>query len=170
MSKKDYQNTSTVYYRPLRKWIEVTPEQKMDWERFVGATRKAKQRAGACCVPYKKSYKCDGLCEECEYRCIPKDAIQHLSIDTELENAYENGVSRTSFLADNRLTTEISVDSMILNRLLSELRDSDTESYQILMVLADGLSERAGAERLHMPRNTFVYKRNQLLKRIRENF
>ena len=170
MSRKVNQSTSTIYYRPLRKWIEVTPEEKQNWERFVGATRKAKQRAGACCIPYKKSYKCDGLCEECEYHCIPKDAIQHLSIDTELENAYENGVSRTSFLADNRLTTEISIDSMILNRLLSELRDSDPESYQILMALADGLSERAGAERLHMPRNTFVYKRNQLLKRIRENF
>ena len=51
------QNTSTIYYRPLKQWIEVTPEQKRDWERFVGTTRKAKQRAGACCIPYKKSYK-----------------------------------------------------------------------------------------------------------------
>lgn len=170
MQKNDNHAAPQIYYRPLRKWIEVTPEEKQNWERFIGATRKAKQRAGACCIPYKKSYKCDGLCEECEYRYIPKDAIQHLSIDTELENAYENGVSRTSFLGDNRLTTEISIDSMILNQLLSELRDSDSESYQILMALADGLSERAGAERLHMPRNTFVYKRNQLLNRIRENF
>ena len=67
-------------------------------------------------------------------------------------------------------TTDIGIDSMILNHLLSELRDSDPESYQILMVLADGLSERASAEKLNMPRNTFVYKKNQLLKRIRENF
>ena len=48
------QTTSTIYYRPLKQWIEVTPEQKRDWERFVGTTRKAKQRAGACCIPYKK--------------------------------------------------------------------------------------------------------------------
>ena len=34
----------------------------------------------------------------------------------------------------------------------------------------DGLSERAGAERLNMPRNTFVYRRNQLLKRLKEKF
>lgn len=96
MSKKVNQTTSTIYYRPLKRWIEVTPEQKRDWERFVGATRKAKQRAGACCIPYKKSYKCDGLCDTCKFRCIPKDAPQHLSIDTEMENACENGVSRTS--------------------------------------------------------------------------
>ena len=170
MSEKDNQNTSTVYYRPLRKWIEVTPEQKRDWERFIDATRKAKQRTGACCIPYKKSYKCDGLCDACEFRCIPKDAPQHLSIEIEMENAYESGVSRTSFLADSRLTTEIDIDSLVLNGLLMELKTSDPESYEIIMAIADGLSERAGAEKLHMPRNTFVYKKNQLLKRIRKNF
>lgn len=170
MSNNDKQATPQIYYRPLRKWIEVTPEQKKDWERFIDATRKAKQRANACCIPYKKSYRCDGLCEECEYRCIPKDAPQRLSIEIEMENAYESGVSRTSFLADSRLTTEIDVDSLILNGLLMELKTSEPESYEIIMAIADGLSERAGAEKLHMPRNTFVYKKNQLLKRIRENF
>ena len=158
-----------IYYRPLHKWIEVTLEEKQNWERFIGTTRKSKQRAGSCCIPYTKSYKCDGLCEECEYRCIPKDAPQHLSIDGEMEITQKNG-TRNSFLADEAMTTEIGIDSMILNHLLSELRDSDPESYQILMVLADGLSERASAEKLNMPRNTFVYKKNQLLKRIRENF
>ena len=169
MQKNDNQTTPQIYYRPLHKWIEVTLEEKQNWERFIGTTRKAKQRAGTCCIPYKKSYKCDGLCEECEYRCIPKDAPQHLSIDGEMEITQKNG-TRNSFLADEAMTTEIGIDSMILNHLLSELRDSDPESYQILMVLADGLSERASAEKLNMPRNTFVYKKNQLLKRIRENF
>ena len=169
MTNRDNQTTPQIYYRPLRKWIEVTLEEKQNWERFVNAIRKAKQRAGACCIPYKKSYKCDGLCEECEFRCIPKDAPQHLSIDGEMEITQKNG-TRNSFLADDVITTVISIDSMILNRLLAELRDTDPESYQILMVLADGLSERAGAEKLNMPRNTFVYKKNQLLKRIRENF
>ena len=169
MQTNDNQANQQIYYRPLRKWIEVTLEEKQNWERFIGTTRKAKQRAGTCCIPYKKSYKCDGLCEECEYRCIPKDAPQHLSIDGEMEITQKNG-TRNSFLADEAMTTEIGIDSMILNHLLSELRDSDPESYQILMVLADGLSERASAEKLNMPRNTFVYKKNQLLKRIRENF
>ena len=169
MQNNDNQTTPQIYYRPLRKWVEVTPEEKQNWERFVGTTRKAKQRAGACCIPFKKSYKCDGLCEECEYRCISKDAVQQLSIDNEIEIVHNTG-SKNTFLDDEALTTEISIDSIILNSLLSELRDSDPEGYQILMALADGLSERAGAEKLHMPRNTFVYKRNQLLKRIRKNF
>ena len=167
MKTNENQTTSTIYYRPLKQWIEVTPEQKRDWERFVGTTRKAKQRAGACCIPYKKSYRCDGLCDTCEFRCIPKNAPQHLSIDTEMENAYENikhaGLPWELGIAETHQT-------LILNGLLTELRSSDPESYEILMAIADGLSERAGAERLKMPRNTFVYKRNQLLKRLKEKF
>lgn len=170
MKTNDNQNTPKIYYRPLRRWIEVSWAEKQNWERFIDTTRKAKQRAGACCIPYRKSYKCDGLCDECEFRCIPKDAPQHLSIDTEIQNALENGISRTSFLADDSLTTEISIDGIVLKRLLAELKDADPESYQILMAIADGLSERAGAERLNLPRNTFVYKRDQLLKRLRKNF
>lgn len=111
------QTTSTIYYRPLKQWIEVTPEQKRDWERFVGATRKAKQRARACCIPFKKNYKCDGLCDTCEFRCVPKDEPQHLSIDTEMENACENGVSRTSFLADSVLTAISVVSKRLANNL-----------------------------------------------------
>lgn len=170
MTTKDNQLTPKIYYRPLHKWIEVTPENKQNWERFIDTTRKAQNRAGACCVPYKKSYKCDGLCEDCEFRCIPKDAPQHLSFDAELDSIYLKGISRTSFRADDSLTTEINIDSMILKQLLAELKETDPESYKILMILAEGLSERTGAARLHMPRNTFVYKKNQLLMRLRRNF
>ena len=92
-----------------------------------------------------------------------------MRFSNEIEIVRETG-SKNTFLADEVMTTEISIDSIILKHLLSELRDSDPESYQILMVLADGLSERAGAQKLNMPRNTFVYKKNQLLKRIRKYF
>lgn len=50
MKNNDNQTTPQIYYRPLRKWIEVTPEEKQNWERFIGATRKSKQRAGSCCI------------------------------------------------------------------------------------------------------------------------
>ncbi len=119
MENNDKQTTPQIYYRPLRKWIEVTPEQKRNWELLIDAARKAKQRAGACCIPYKKSYKCEGLCEECEYRCISQDAVLPLSIENETKIVRKTGAKNT-FLADDAMTTEISIDSMILNRLLEE--------------------------------------------------
>ena len=170
MSNNVNQTTPKIYYRPLHKWLEVTLEKKQNWERFTNSIRKAQQRAGAYCISYKKSYKCDGLCDGCEFRYIPEDIPQQLSIDAEMENTYKNGISHASFLADDSLTTEINTDSTILKMLLTKLRDTDPESYRILMVVAEGLSERAGAERLHMPRNTFVYKKKRLLKLLSKNF
>ena len=52
-----------------------------------------------------------------------------------------NGVSAPAFFADNRLTTEIDVDYLVLNGLLTELQAS-IRSYKILVAIADGLSER----------------------------
>lgn len=169
MTNKD--NTSKqIYYRPLNSWITVTAEEKQNWERFVGSIRKSRQRAGTCCVPFKKSYKCDGICEGCEFCCTPENTLQPLSIDFETEITQENGISRDSFLGDESLTTEISVDRIVLKSLLNELKESDPESYQILMFVAEGLSERDSAECLGIPRNTFVYKREKLLKALRKKF
>lgn len=159
-----------IYYRPLHKWIDVTLEQKQNWERFTGATRKARQRAGACCIPFKKSFQCDGWCDDCQYRCIPKDTPQTLSIDLELETAQDNGVSPSSLLCDDTLTTEISIDSVILSSLLDELKHTDEESYRILMFIAEGLSERECAKLLGIPKNTYVYRRDKLLKALRQKF
>lgn len=159
-----------IYYRPLHKWIDVTSEQKRDWERFTGATRKSRQRAGTCCVPFKKSYQCDGWCDDCQYRCVPKDAPQTLSIDFELETAQDNGVSPNSLLCDSNLTIETSIDSVILSSLLDELKHTDEESYRILMFIAEGLSERESAKLLGIPKNTYVYRRDKLLKALRQRF
>ena len=167
----NYENKSQkIYYRPLHKWIEVTQEETTNWDRYIGSIRKRNQRAGACCVPLKKSYKCDGVCEGCEFRCIPADEPQRLSIQIELENIEQNGMSKKSFLADEALTTEISIDSMILNRLLKELKNKEPENYQILMLIAEGLPERVCAERMNIPRNTFVYRRDKLLSTLKKYF
>ena len=37
MTNHDNQNNYQIYYRPLHKWIEVTQEEKQNWERFTDA-------------------------------------------------------------------------------------------------------------------------------------
>ncbi|MGN0149552.1 MAG: hypothetical protein ACI4C7_04795 [Clostridia bacterium] len=169
MTTNDKQRNSQIYYRPLKQWIEVTPKQKKDWERFIDTKRKAQQRHGICCIPYKKSYQCDGLCEKCEYRVISDDVPSCLSIDCE-EELERNGTHSNTFLSDESLTTEINLDNMLLNSLLEELKAVSPESYQILMLVAEGISERECARRMNMPRNTFTYKRNKLLNSLRKKF
>ena len=167
----NYENQSKkIYYRPLHMWIEVTEKERAGWERYVGTIRKRNQRAGACYIPFKKSYQCDGLCDECEYRHKSDEEIQVFHIEQEEEYVAENGSGRDSFLNDDALTTEISVDSMILRILLDKLKETEPENYQILMFISEGLPERVCAERLHIPRNTFVYRRDKLLKELKKYF
>lgn len=169
MTNQDNQRNSQIYYRPLNQWIDVTLEQKKDWERFIDTRRKAQQRHSACCIPYKKSYQCDGICENCQYRVISDNIPTCLSIDLD-EKLERNGTHSNTFLSDESLTTEINLDSMILNSLLEELKTVSPESYQILMLVAEGISERECARRMNMPRNTFTYKRNKLLNSLRKKF
>ena len=164
------QEQPKIYYRPLKKWIEVTHEEKQNWERFIGTHRRANQRTGACCIPLEKSYRCDCICENCEFRCVPEDTPNVLSIESELERIYEGKSTYKGFISDEALTTEIDVDLMILRRLLAELKETDPESYQILQLCAEGLPERVCAERMNLPRNTFVYKRDKLLKNLKKIF
>lgn len=182
MNNEQKQVTYTVYYRPQKEWITVTKQQHDDWERFTNAIRMKQQRAGNCCIPRSKLYKCDGLCNgmygadrcessaACEYRCASADSPGFVSIDYAMDTASKEGVSRKGCLNDPNMVTKFDIDSTTLKILLAELRESEPESYQILMLVADGISERESAEQLHMPRNTFVYQRNQLLMRIRKNY
>ena len=45
MTNKD-STSKQIYYRPANKWIEVTENDKRNWERFVGTIRKSRQRVG----------------------------------------------------------------------------------------------------------------------------
>lgn len=165
---QEVNQSKKIYYRPANAWIEVSEEQKRDWDRFVGTIRKSKQRAGECYITYKESYKCDGICDNCKYRLTSENKPNPLSIDMEMDMASENGISHNSLLIDDALTTSINVESIILKSLFDELKEKDYESYQILMLVAEGLSERECARQMNMPRNTFVYKKKKLFEVLKE--
>lgn len=154
------QNTSTIYYRPLKRWIEVTLEQKRDWERFVGATRKAKQRAGACCIPYKKSYKCDGICDTCEFPIqarllkypVPDSVWEEYRLDQEINDrgvGLDMELVRQAIQMDGRSRSELTQAMKELTSL-----DNPNSVQQMKQWLADNgvetdtLGKKAVAELL----------------------
>lgn len=182
MPYEQIQASHNIYYRPLGAWISVTQEQKLDWERFTNTIRMKQRRVGRCCIPFQKQYLCDGLCNglygsdqctagvACPYRCIPADIPSFISIDQEMDATFRNGFTRNSPLAESGLVTEVCLDNTLLNVILADLQKADPEGYQILRLFAAGLSERESAERMHMPRNTYVYRRNRLLKCLQKYY
>ena len=66
MKTNDNQTTPQIYYRPLHKWIEVTLEEKQNWERFIGTTRKSKHVIVFLSID-KSSYNCGNRCRSAEF-------------------------------------------------------------------------------------------------------
>lgn len=159
-----------IYYRPTHEWIEVTPEEKKWWERYINSYRIGMQRNGTCCVPRRKSYLCDQNCEECVFRRKPKDIPYDYSIDEEMQRILDGESSFSGFLSDKALTTEINVDHMHLREVMAELKNSDPEGHEILTLFAEGYSARECARRLNLKKSTYTYKRDKLIKALREKF
>lgn len=176
------QEQPKIYYRSLmgedgneirdidKKWISVTPEQKQDWERYTGTLRKEKQRNGECRISYKKheTYKCDGDCDGCRFSRRPDDYPPEVSIEGEMERIYAGESSFAGYISDESLTAVFDEERAILRMEMAELKRSDPQGYQILMLFAAGYSERDCAKIMKLPRNTYVYKRDALIKSLRK--
>lgn len=158
-------NVNKIYYRPVHDWIEVSLEVKKDWERNIGTIRKRKSRNGECCIPYCKSYQCDGMCDGCEFS-IKKNVV---SLDQEMKK-FLDGESSGNIFSDPALITELDTEKIFLREKLRALKNSAPDDYRILMYFAMGLSERECADNMGMSRSTYVYKRNQLIDALRKEF
>ena len=159
-----------IYYRPLKKCLEVSKEEKHNWDRTVNTIRKHKQYHGLCCIPYDIVYLCDGLCDNCRYRRMSEIEKKSQSIDFELENIEENGMARDSILADKNMTFSVDFDHQILYDLLKEVKETDPDNYKILLCIANGLSERKSADVLKISRKAFVLRRNKLLNSLKNKY
>lgn len=168
MSDTKREETCAIYYRPLKKKIEVTQQQKDDWDRLTDATIKRQQRAGLCCVPQQWHFLCDGHCYECKFSCN-STGVFTLSIEREISDAYHSGACN-NFLASPNTFSEIDLNSVILRQIFAELRLSEPEHYHILCYELAGLSERDAAELLHLSRKAYVYRRDKLFLRLKKYF
>ena len=153
MKNNNYANN--IYYRPLKTWHELTPEQKQNWERDINTFRKSAQRAGTCCVPLKQSYQCDMLCEKCEYHRNPASAPQYIHIDYDEYKTEFNLVN--SDFSDGVIETKI-----IIRDIFDFLKESEPENYKILNYIYQGYTHREVAKEMNMSLSTFNDKYKKL--------
>lgn len=154
-----------VYIHRLKTWVEVTEEQYYAYYRDIWATRKRAQAHGQCMCPKSKTWMCDGDCLACEFRA----AGDNLSLDYTVEDGEGNQKSWADDLPDDTPNAQsIMEDRELLCALYQKLQELDPEGRRICELIMEGKSERDIASTLGISRNTYTYRRDKLLRVLRE--
>lgn len=155
----------TVYIPRLKTWVEVTKEQYDAYYRDIWATRQRAQAHGQCMCPKSKTWMCDGDCLVCEFRA----AVDKLSLDY----TFENKQGKETSLLDTLASDDASYDSILeeaelLDALYQRLQELDPDGCRICELIMEGKSERDIASDLGISRSTYTYRRDKLLRILRE--
>lgn len=158
--KTDKDNVKRIYDKQTRQWIEVTPEQYAEYDRWRTRTRKREQYHGRCMCPRSKWWLCDGMCDDCEYHA-PGDTLS-------LDMPYGGGDDDLTLLDTLEDTSpsieEIVCDKAELDQLFNRLNALMPEAIQIGQLRQEGLSDEAIAGVIGMKRTTFLSR----LKKVKE--
>lgn len=168
MKINDNQSTNLeykVYLRSANEWVSVTEELYRTYYRDIWATRKRAQAHGQCMCPKSKTWMCDGDCLVCEFR----SAGDNLSLDYTVEDGKGKQKSWADDLQDDSPDAQsIMEDRELLCALYKKLQELDPEGSRICELIMEGKSERDIASALGVSRNTYTYRRDKLLRILRE--
>ncbi|MBQ9900759.1 MAG: sigma-70 family RNA polymerase sigma factor [Clostridia bacterium] len=154
-----------VYIRKINTWVDVTKEQYYAYYRDVWATRKREQFYGRCRCPKSKMWICDGDCLSCAFRATGEIA----SLDSTFEDDEGNSTSQIEELQDEKPAAQaIMEDRELLAALYQKLEELDPDGRRICELIMEGKSERTIASELGISRSTYAYRRNKVLKLLRE--
>lgn len=112
----------------------------------------------------ERTRKCrDEHGSRCKKKCADCPFFQsgaHLSLERMIEDGHEP--------ADSHDILSILMKRELIAALHSELAQLDECSRKILLLFGEGMSERQIAEQTGIPRKTINYRKNKLLRHLRE--
>ena len=164
------QNTNTnreykVYIHSTREWVTVTEDVYRAYYRDIWATRRRSQRHGQCICPKTKTWLCTGDCLACEFRA----SGDKLSLDYTIEDDKGNEKDWLEDLNDDGTDVlAITEEQDLIIALRQMLKELDPDSRRICELIMTGKSERDIASELGISRNTYTYRRDKLLRILRE--
>ena len=165
MQNKENQS-KRIYLKSASKWVEVTDEFYQAYTKKNDALRKRMQYHHCCSCPRSKWWLCDGACFDCEYQITTNEA---LSLDYTVSDGEGNEKSLLEDIADpSQDLCSIQEDRELLTALYKKLNELDPEGRRICQLVASGKSERESAKAMNLPRNTYVYRRDQVLAQLKE--
>lgn len=152
-----------IYLRSTRERIPSTEQEFHDYYRDINAFRQKQQYHGRCVCPERKRLDCDMDCQTCPFR-----RNGDLSLDYTPKDDEGNGHSWLEDTPDPLAVVDVDIEDRelvtALRALLSTLPSAEQEICHTIM---DDLSERAAATSLNLSRNTYVYRRDKVLARLK---
>jgi len=160
------ENQYTIYIRSTKESIPCTKEEFDNYYRDINAYRKKQQRHGRCVCPESRRLHCDMDCMTCPFH----RAGDQLSLDYTTTDDDGNEKSWVESLADPLTAVDTSIEEAELHEALRSLLTTlDADDLAICKTIMGNLSERAAASALNLSRNTYTYRRNKVLERMKNS-
>ena len=153
-----------IYIKKSKSWVDVNKEFYTNYYRDINTYRKRQQEHSRCVCPASKRYLCDMDCLTFPYA----KAGDQLSLDNTISDSDENEKSWLDDMPDESTAiAEVLEDTELLYALYAKLNELDPECRLICQLIMQGKSERDCGKEMGLSRNTFVYRRDKLFKKLR---
>ena len=154
-----------IYLRSTKERVPCTKEEFDNYYRDINAFRQRQQYHGKCVCPQNKRLTCDMDCETCPFYRNDTFSLEYTVCDDE-----GNERAKADEIADPSATVDTYLEEEELYHALHALIQTLTpEEQKICSAIMDNLSERSAATALGMSRNTYVYRRNKILVRLKNS-
>ena len=166
MANKDNQSKPyRIYIKESKSWVDVNKEFYTNYYRDINAFRQRQQYHGKCVCPQSKRLTCDMDCETCPFHRNDTFSLEYTVCDDEgNERAKADEIADPSAAIDTYLEEE-----ELFHALHSLIQMLTPEEQKICSAIMDNLSERSAATALGMSRNTYVYRRDKMLERLKNS-
>ena len=152
-----------IYLRSTRERIPCTEEEFRAYYHDIDLFRQRQQHRKKCVCPQRKYLDCDMDCQTCPFR-----RNGDLSLDYTPKDAEGNGRSWLEDTPAPLTVIDVDIEDQELVTALRDLLSTLPSAEQaICRTIMDNLSERAAAAALNLSRNTYVYRRDKVLARLK---
>ena len=154
-----------IYLRSTKERVPCTKEEFDNYYRDINAFRQRQQYHGKCVCPQSKRLTCDMDCETCPFYRNDTFSLEYTVCDDE-----GNERAKADEIADSSATVDTYLEEEELYHALHALIQTLTpEEQKICSAIMDNLSERSAATALGMSRNTYVYRKDKILERLKNS-
>lgn len=154
-----------IYLRSTKECVPCTKDEFNNYYRDISAFRQRQQYHGKCVCPQSRRLTCDMDCETCPFHRNDTFSLEYTVCDDEgNERAKADEIADPSAAIDTYLEEE-----ELFHALHSLIQMLTPEEQKICSAIMDNLSERSAATALGMSRNTYVYRSDKMLERLKNS-